>query len=153
MDSAAGRASAASSYAERYGSITPGDRGGVCRAWSQGPVFLLRLFSSASLSNQLREFSWSKGDVVFRVNQQSIAVELEIQSGVERCFGKNDLYGEGVFCAVHAPLVAISGFAGTLRARSSPLVNDPRSWSHVSLPIGMRVSPIDVRTISAVTSS
>src|ERR1044071_8978661 len=48
--------------------------------------------------------------------------------------------------AVQAPLVAATGFAGTARMRSSPLLNKTRPLDHLSLAIVMRVSPAVVRT-------
>src|SRR5262245_20013212 len=50
-----------------------------------------------------------------------------------------------VFAADHAPLAAIKGFCGTLRARSSPLENDPRLLDHAFIPIGVRSSLPAVR--------
>jgi len=61
------------------------------------------LFRRADDANELREFGWSEADVVFRVEEQTVAVELEGQRGVIRGFRENDLDGEGV---VRAPCSA-----------------------------------------------
>src|SRR6185369_3788182 len=49
--------------------------------------------------------------------------------------------------ALQAPLAATNGFAGTLRKRSRPLVNDPRPLlAQAFMPIVVCVSPATIRT-------
>ena len=55
------------------------------------------LLCRADDADELREFGRSKVDVVLRVEEQSFAVKLEVQSRVVGSFRKDDFYGEGVF--------------------------------------------------------
>ena len=57
------------------------------------------LLRRADDANELREFCWSEVDVVLRVEQQSIAVKLEVQNRVVGSFRKDNFYGESVFRA------------------------------------------------------
>ena len=57
------------------------------------------LFTGAGHSDELRKFGWSEGDVVLRVKQQSIAIELKIQRGIVGSFREYELYGESILRA------------------------------------------------------
>src|ERR1051325_7712273 len=49
------------------------------------------------MADKLHELGWAEGHVVLRIDQQSISVELEIESRIGGRFVENDLSGERVW--------------------------------------------------------